>query len=35
MDKKQKSNVTAAALFDIIITLEIEIFMNTNQGSIY
>ena len=28
------SNVTAAKLFDINITLEIEIFMNRNQGSI-
>ncbi len=35
IDKKQKSNVTAAALFDIILTLEIEIFMKKNQGSIY
>ena len=29
-----ESNVTAAKLFDIYITLEIEIFMKRNQGSI-
>ena len=35
IDKKQKSNVTAAELFNIKITSQIEIFMKKNQGSIY
>ncbi len=35
VEKKQKSNVTAAVLFDIKSTAEIEIFMKKNQGSIY
>ena len=34
IDKKQRSNVTADKLFEIYITLEIEIFMKRNQGSI-
>ena len=32
--KKQKSNVKAVELFEVIIALEVEIFLK-NQGSIY